>query len=274
MINGMSVSASLRLSKDSFHPSKQNRTLPLDQIASHSQSPSWWSPSAQHANTNIADLQLLLQSKARGSFRHADCAWLGCLCEAEHKIAIAVARPGGTLAWHFALGYLPGSCVVCWPAELCCFPGSSFQWLRPLESLSRISLLAVLDAREMQAVSFEWRSPLWQYDLVPGSRSMALSIRAVVTGSPRSLLEVAASQAFWSLPLSTLSRLASHHKIGIPPGASLFEAAYALTQGVLGSSDMETVEIVHKRAVTLVVCDWRGTRGQAYRNSIRTSIPS
>lgn len=65
------------------------------------------------------------------------------------------------------------------------------------------------------------------------------------------LMVVAAKCGFWNLSRQALIQLCHYKQVDISTGANLFEVCFALVQGVLGSSDSETLQIWYLRNVTM-----------------------
>ena len=78
-------------------------------------------------------------------------------------------------------------------------------------------------------------------------RSMGLTL--LLEGEPSSLLKIAASNAFWHLPLQPIQKLCEEAGVVVSNGTSLFAHILALTQHVLQVDEAKALEVLQLRLV-------------------------
>jgi hypothetical protein len=182
----------VRLPKDAFSPAKEERSLPLADIASNQQTPSWWSPSAQNSTITSADLALLRHCKQRGDWKELDLAWLGMVCDMSRKVVVRMPWPGnGEESWFIALTHFTNSSVAAWPVHLRSFGGTEWHWLELRTDFVEPVLLTITDIDNTNAISFEWKSWLWQISNVGSAAALKPAIRACCFRQPEPLKGVA-----------------------------------------------------------------------------------
>lgn len=101
----------------------------------------------------------------------------------------------------------------------------------------------------MKAATMEWRSWLWQCTrLGKGLAGLEPGLRLFVdSGGFGTLPEVCCRAAFWGMSRASIVEFAKELHISIESGSDLFAVLWKVTQGVLGISDEDTLELVHKR---------------------------
>ena len=121
---------------------------------------------------------------------------------------------GNESKWFFAIHDVPGTSAVVWPAIEHNVPGSDqiyFEFDLECRDIDEI-FLPIVDLDIVEAMSYEWKSPMTQASNFPEFISSGYGVRAcraIAVGQVAPLLEVAARAAFWQLGLSTISCLAA-----------------------------------------------------------------
>lgn len=250
-------SKGLRLPVSAFRPDPKSRSYPFQKIASTKASPDWFSPSVAKLCCPAADLQLLRDSADNGDLHVAEGAWQGAMVASKHMVLVRQRRVGNDEVdgrpdlsgeWFFGLLHFHSSCAAGWPCRLERVPGCERTHHVVFDaSARRPALLSVFDHRGWEACVVTPRSWAWQWQNFPGMRGKGSALRLFLKQGPDSLLRIAASQAFWSLPRSWLSTLASHEGWDTGIGDSEFNMLFGCVQNALACSDDEALATVSKR---------------------------
>jgi len=94
--------------------------------------------------------------------------------------------------WHF-----PDSSNIVWPAKRRTNPDGECFWFEPCTDRVRVKLVTLTNLDAL-AVTYEWRSWLWQLQQFD-KKAWALgpAVRAFATGHPRAIKIIAALKAFF-----------------------------------------------------------------------------
>jgi hypothetical protein len=230
-----------------FKARAQDCTLPVQHLASTKQATTWYTTTPEDTGRVYADLQLYKDMAISKMYHKAGQAWLSQLCHFSHNFAMRLKVAPD--AWFLPLRNWGDSAVLVWPVLRRPFPGQNeFFWFEPVMDLVEPRLVSLLDLQEWSAVTFAWRSPLWQkinvqvaFDKVP------CAIRRVTSESPRGLLEVAAQQGFWRLDLGFLSKLAKHLALDMSPASSLMQVLLRLVCSIKRCEHEDALVYLQKR---------------------------
>ena len=213
--NHVSASRGVRsasLPDNLFKPSAANMSVNCKSIKGTTAKTEWFSPTADTSVTPFADLALFhsLEAGAGGDMLGAGTAWKGALVVGDNMLL----RRQGTAQWFLPLGHVPGSLVIAVEVkqELAPAPGMLFCYLMPT-NIAPV-YLAVTKWDDWQAMPVEWLSPLSQMNRwtpalsAPGAHYSVHKIRAVAKSDPMPILDLAAKNAFWTLPTQLLRKIA------------------------------------------------------------------
>lgn len=135
---------------------------------------------------------------------------------------------------------------MAWPGRL--LPSPQYDdchfYFAPSSDFQSLVFLTVGDYTTWEGRTIIWRSPLWQFENLPRSRSHwpGHAVRAFTDSEPHPILRLAALQGFWTLDRGWLLQLASHIGCEIPSGASVLDVVHCLCKhllsGIMSSSDI------------------------------------
>lgn len=164
------VDEAAMLSAETFRAPLRQSTLPLSSIISSKSGAWWYSPSSSNECQIYADMELLEWCARRRRLHQLSDRWLGCLMPAG-KVLVRERAPGSR--YYSAPGDVPGSSALGWPAQERCENGVTF--FAPQDSgASSFSYLNVVCLDDLEAWSFEWRSPVWFHaNGIVGQRAVA-----------------------------------------------------------------------------------------------------
>ena len=245
-------SKTARLSPEAFHLPEKDRSLPLGEVASTSQSAAWWSPGASDHMVPIADLQFLRDAfEWGGGFGMLQFGWLGDIIHSTHDMIFRIKNAPTKNQWYFGLDHFDKSCAIAWPVELVAVPSSGgakyLEFLQPEE----VCLLSVFDHAQVEASTVVWKSWLRQYQEFskPAARAALArpAVRAFVSDGPGPLLQVAAREAFWSMKSPWLLELAQHLHIDVANPGSLCSTVSSLVMSILDIDEEASIPILQKR---------------------------
>ena len=86
----------------------------MGDIVSTSQATTYYSPKAEHITVNVADDALSKDAHAKGNFNLCEGSWVGCLCDARHRILLGLVGADGCVVWHHGLFRFDRSSVLTW----------------------------------------------------------------------------------------------------------------------------------------------------------------
>lgn len=245
---------SVKLSRDVFHSTGQDCSIPAKDIVGNGSRPKWYSAKPEDIGRSYAVAQLYLDAFRTQQPAAVEQAWLGAMCDASRRLLIRRKAEGSP--WYFCLHHFSGSSVAVWLATLQSFSGYSMQFAEFSKDVDGIVLVSILDLQEWEALGFSWRSPTWQFVRLPKCRgSIFPAVRAVVDGAPQALQAVGAKAAFWSLGAPWLHKLAAHLGIFIESGSSLLEILLNLSTAILGVSEEQALRFAAHRVSKVHVHD-------------------
>jgi len=241
-----------------FDAPLKSASIELGNLTSFKPKTDWYSPGAVASGILYADNVVLEYAHKTGQLGKLGNLWLcSCFCQASNKILLREKLPGGGHGKpFFAIGSCPGSSGLGWPAEEIHVPGYADRrcWVpsKTPPSEHREVFLVLLDLHQWEAVSFEWRSPVWQQLEFPrAAGKWPESIRAISDKGQdwKPLLETAARAGFWTLDKdSSLKPIAAACGLELMEGSTVFETTFQLVKHVLSCSDEECVPIMQLRA--------------------------
>lgn len=239
-----------------FSPPLRRSPLDLGGVTSHSQTTSWYSPSAERHAVKFSDVAALSFCKVRGCMQSLPDLWLSFLVEAGHCLLLREVRQDGAREPPiFALISIPGGVALGWPAEQQEVPGGGGLCWVPSSSNAKTVYLPIVSFAHSEAIRYRWRSPLSQWLSFPQARGQCASqqIRAFADGSSQwePLLTVCAKAGFWAISSEKLTRLCKHIGIGLEEGSSTFDIASKMVQHILECSEEHALEHLRHRIVTM-----------------------
>ena len=249
-IDGQLDHKSEKLAQSVFQPVKQSQhdanLLPFNEISGTNQRPNWYSTDSQNISRGAVDIQLgRCVAKRDPSLRVKEFAtlqtsWLGHFVDAKHKLVFTE----GDGALYFALHHWQDSVCLVWPALRQTFADKVY-FQPKLDEGPKFLHIYKLDT--VKCHTFTWKSPAFQATPAGGGQFSDIAIRAHLIGEPVSLLQAAASKAFFSLDSTFLHKLAKHHSITCIAGSSLFETITILVKSILNLSEEAAIDIVALR---------------------------
>jgi hypothetical protein len=237
---------SAALSQDAFVANEDRCSVPVGDIVSSKQTPDFTTCGAENLCRSIVDLQVMRDLERGAGFQRFDACWLGGMCIWEHNLAMR--KVGFEDSWVLPLNHWSDSGIYGWPIKREQFAGYEQFYYVPQRGLRKQHLLSVTNLDEWLAVSFEWRSPAWQFVTVPDAyRVLAPAVRRVSCDPVEPLLKVAARRGFWKLDKAFLTQLAKHKGYVIPAGSNLMDVLLIIIKKVLACGDEEAMGYVKHR---------------------------
>ena len=210
----------VKLPEDTFKPSAKNMSTDCKSLKGTTSKTTWFSPTAQSSVSPFADLELFrtLEAGVGGDMLQSSRAWMGALVVGDNMLI----RKVGANIWLMPLAHVPDSIVICieMHAELAPCGGCIMCYIMPA-AIAPV-YVAVIEFSQWEAMAITWLSPLaqvrrWRASLTAtkDTHYQAQRIRAVPTtdAAPASVLELAARNAFWSLPMQLLRKVTDMRKI-------------------------------------------------------------
>ena len=228
--------------------------FPVQDLSGTKQDCSWFSPNADRSSVPIADLRLVDAATSRKQLHMLRFSWLGGLARWQHNIVLKISDVEGSGAgWAFALGPVGDSAVLAWPAkEVELVHGDPARtFFQPVVPLSRPLFVAILDLQSWEGCSYEWHAPAWTHSEHPDSKYQT-RLLAVRRSPTLPLLSLAAEEAFWDLPLTTLQALSAH--VGLAHGAALdaFDLVLSLLKHACpNKEEVDLLPLVIKRLAVM-----------------------
>lgn len=234
-----------------FEKRNHKQTLALHEVMSFKAQPAWWTASPAALAAPFADLHMIRWCLAREAGVSLLKTNVGFIVNGARVLL----SYEGTNDWFFVLGHIADSCVVAVPALRETVPETNIEHWVP-KQVDQPSWLCVCEHEKWKAMSYTWRSPLWQYAATPGSRSKPWKfseVRAIpdeIDGQTvLPLMQLAAKRAFWTTGVTQLRSLAKI--IGcsgrIPPKADLFAIVMTMVQFVLEVDEERAISIIEQR---------------------------
>jgi len=223
----------------------------LKNIIGYSLQPPWNSPGASMLSAPWGDIELVQRCKAAGDLEAAQNGWLCCLLRGTNLLV----NRHGTDSWFFSLGDCCSAIGLGWPAEKCTWPGDGeegFYFVPRAAPGTAFEYLPVTKLGEWYCLEYDWQSPMRQvaqHMYYVGLTGQAASVKAVPrTTTSSTLLQVAANNAFWSLPTALLQQIGRH--LGLDIKGTLFQTLKQLLTHILHSvTDERICQIMKLRVV-------------------------
>jgi hypothetical protein len=233
-----------RLEQTAYKSSDKKASLPLHKMSGPNQSPNWYSPSASNWSQRDADLALLRQVSPN-RLDNLQFAWLGQLAVGKHQLLLTL----DNVQWFFPRIYFTDSALVCVPATKGYLPGYADPYWVEDDSWTKPMLIGLLELKDVMAVHYKWRSIEWQNLECPAAKgTVPPALRAFSeSGAPQELVMVLAKEAFFTLKLANLKRLAKHLHIPLANDADLFDVLFTMVKHVLKITDDLVLAILAKR---------------------------
>eukprot|EP00971_Amphidinium_carterae_P078983 1562765-Amphidinium_carterae.3 len=185
-----------------------------EQITASKNTP-WYSPGPSHAVVQREDAALLLYCHEKSAWDRAErFYWSSMLCNGPN-LALRSKKEKNS-RWWLSLGTKGGASVLAWPLKELVNAGLKYFLL---DTCGSPFFKAVLNFREFEAVTVSWSGPLQQRAHGKGIPKMPLL--GIPSITPRTLLEVAASNAFWTLPKTQLHQLIRGEGLKVESGQDL-----------------------------------------------------
>eukprot|EP00972_Heterocapsa_arctica_P052841 7778553-Heterocapsa_arctica.AAC.1 len=143
------------------------------------------------------------------------------------------------------MGDLGATAGLAWPAHEDTTLTAGHRYFQPDVAHASLAFVCVLDYADFEAMTYVWRSPLWQRVVWGGSPTGG--VVAVPTDAAKPLLEVAARAAFWSLGTPVLRKFAEEEDVQLTAGEDLFVILSTLVQHILKCTDAETLDVLRTR---------------------------
>ena len=248
------------LPEETFVPGfDEAKDPPFRKIVGGGSTTPWYSCKSTEWNAPYADLALL-RAAVLGDISWDDVpkAWMSCLLDAPRLLVRRKLQPLDARhadRWYFSLGSALGESAILWPADRNAFKGDATSTYFVPGECDKLILASVVDLSQWEAWSFEWLSPLSQWEKFESCRRTAdfNAVRAFPTTIEHdSLKNVAAKEAFWNMSVKTLKMLAAELKVPDREHAQkTFDLLFLLVQFVLKTTHDETLKIVSKRMATM-----------------------
>lgn len=145
------------LPETAFKAPLRGSQLPLSSIISHRATADWYPPSSTDECQVHADHALLRWTRQRDCHALLGNRWLSCLLRGGQ---VLVRNKEAGSPWCFSLGSAPDSASLGWPADAMESNGTTYSTPRKA-GVFVVPFLCILDLDDWEALSYEWRSPLW-----------------------------------------------------------------------------------------------------------------
>ena len=236
------------LTKPSFHPMHENRSLPWNDIVGTKDPAPFYSPRAEMFSHNIADMVMLEAARKAGDINMVQQAWVGEVANVAHRLLLGMPSAGGAddhRLWFHVFYHYPQSAVLAWPGVLEKF-GNHIVFVHNFD-INQPVLLGLHRLDNIKACTFEWRAPLWQEKNMAGGMMKPHRIVAAIEHGPAPVLECMARKAFWRMSRTQVSKFATLHGTEVPGAASLVDALQLVVQAVLGMDAAAALQVVSQR---------------------------
>ncbi|CAK0819736.1 unnamed protein product [Prorocentrum cordatum] len=231
----------------------RNCSLPnASRIVSGQQAPPWPSPSPMGWLSLVADLEVYRHANATNRWNGIETSWLSILLWCDRNSLVC--RTGEGDQMYFPTAALGGVCGIGWPAENINVAGYVFYRPKLGIAMSDLKWLHIWDVDDWGALALQWIGPLRVKCLTGVSHSTGPV--CAQAGGKQGLWQVAARNAFWTLPKTPMLQLALHRKVGVLPTATLFDIVKACVQNACPAlSAQELADIMQKRRASHSVYD-------------------
>jgi hypothetical protein len=225
-----------------FCPDVQGKlSVPAEKVATRR---TWISHSPQSSTCLGSDLALIRECHRAGTWSSAPSHWL-CLLVPEGTI---FKQPHDT-TWYLSLGAVQGVAVLSWPCERVrlSLTDSGF---RPTKdcTIQQLHWSVVLDPSIVDVHPVQVVSPLWVAASRQGKPMDHPELCLRTCGPHLKLLEHAAREAFYTLPLAFLTRLAKHLLLEVAKGVTLPSILRQLVLAILPTTtEKQLLGIFQKR---------------------------
>jgi hypothetical protein len=218
-----------------FSPVLGGTDYDLTGIASYSAKKSWYGTNTERDGLQYSDRHITRFCGERRAYDKQGDAWLSVFVNPTFDVLIRARQLNtGAVPTFFCLDHIPGGVGFGWPALLISVPGHLGALAWEPDPNGSITPLVIVDPGHWQAVTYEWKSPAWQFENWPGARGhLPHAGRAVVTDPQalekgwQPLITVAAWNGFWTLGKDTIKKLMDYLGVGglhlDSNDASLFE---------------------------------------------------
>ena len=178
-------------------------------------------------------------------------AHMSCICSYQHHIVIQRKSPKAdqleAFDWMVPLWNYDDSAGHGWPVKVKPVPGHpGVLYLEFNFSYSDVTPITISEWKTLSGMTFEWRSVSFQEKNFPKAK-WSPALRAIVSSKEQSMLSLAASQAWWSLDVSTLQKVGKTLKYGISEDASLLDALFDMTKRATKKSDDNVMDMIARR---------------------------
>lgn len=207
----------------------------------------WYSAKADHLPVQVADLELMAALHRAGQKHLVHRAWLGQFLDAPRLL---IRRRGAHAGdWLFALGAMPGSAGLAWPALEVEVPDRfPLRVFVPKLDAQNFEWVYIVDLSDWECLEYEFRSPSWFAQALPETfSSLSPAVRCITRKEVSSLLELGAKRAFWSFGVGFLRNLAAELKLEGLATASLFTVVFELTKHIMCTGDDEALVVCNAR---------------------------
>lgn len=249
------------LPKDMFKASVAQNDPPIRDCQGFASKTPWYTCSPNAYGTQFSDLSLLQEFRAlegHDSWSDVQHAWLGCLFNSPILVKRTDDEGEHDDSWYFTVGDTPGSACLLIPAEERYLGDDADASYFVPKVGSTMRSVAVTNPAKWVARSYKWRSPAWQCVNFPHLRCYTKAIfegvRAFPDSSPIPLLKLCARNAFFSVPVVLMRKIANHLQVpGITASSSLFETTWCLCSHILGRQPEDILPTVAQRMATMMV---------------------
>ena len=242
---GLSLSAFAALERDGW--------TALRSVHGFNATPEWYHPAGHSFWEGLGDAHIVRFCEGYGMLGHLRDMWQSVFLEPKNVLIKDLSGRQGGGQWLFLVGSLSSEVKLVWPADIGEFKGGTPSRYA-LPKVSGVDpdmmLLTCFEIDDFQAWPYSWSSPLEQVLKCPKSPLVVpgkVHVRAMLSGEPKPLLEVAAEAAIWSIPKGALERLA--RKMDMEVASDLFSLLWSLVQGILKGSDESTAAILKQRTI-------------------------
>ena len=239
------------LPKNLYLPEKKDVWKELHNIIGRS-SPDWHSPGAERLNEHLLDVPLFHTAHRFARHECYQHCWLSALLHGHEILVRDKSERVCKGKYMFPLVAGGSSTFIGWPAEEVgrLFPYNSYQPAVVSDEVVKGNLdwccLFIQDLSDWEAIPYTWWSPA--HSKGAGLEGPAGQVQAYQSGPPVPLHNLAARNAFWSIPAHpALHKLAQHLEITLEDGASEFDIVFTLVKEILGLCEDAALHVCRLR---------------------------
>lgn len=234
---------------NAFGKAKDSTWIDKQGISSTTQAAPYWSPTAENVGQPGADARVWRDAHRFNRLCDVEFSFMGAFCDYKHCVIFRRAPGVGhrSFGWHYPLTHFQDSGALALPCHLRQVPrGGAQQYISFSVAEDEASCFGIFDWAGITAMRCRWRSPAWQGANIP-TASWGAGVRLFPTGPEEPLVNIAAREAWWSIGMVDLKKIAGRLGIVLPATGSLFDIVMKMVEVPLRVTPDEASDIVAMR---------------------------